>query len=317
MPTEFVAAARARRAEEAPEVGDSVDIPRQRAGVGRLGVGGRQVPHTKVRVPPVPDSHVPRPELTDRLSRLVQVPVTLVSAPGGYGKTQLLADWVRRTHGPGHVAWVTVDRDDDAPRLWAAIVEAVCGCAEVPADSPLLRLPALGTADDLLLLAELVDALERLPRSRSVHLVIDDLHEAADPGPLRLVERLLRHQPETLRIVFATRLDPPLPLARLRIDGRLAELRADDLRFSADATRELLRRSGLELDDDQVALLVEHTEGWAAGIRLAAMSLRRAPSVQDFLDDFVGEDHAVADYLVGEVLSGVPDELRTFLRMLS
>lgn len=296
-------------------MGDTVDVPGQRTGAGRLGVGGRSVPHTKVRVPPVPDSHVPRPGLTDRISRMAQSPVTLVSAPAGYGKTQTLADWVRRTHGPDRVAWVTVDRDDDASRLWEAIVEALSGCADVPADSPLRRLPPLGTSDDLLLLADLVDALERLPHR--IHLVIDDLHEAQGAAPLRLVERLLRHQPATLRIVFAARLDPPLPLARLRIEGRLSELRADDLRFSTDSTRQLLRRAGLDLDDDQVALLVERTEGWAAGIRLAAMSLQRASSVEAFFDDFAGEDHAVADYLVGEVLSGVPEELRTFLRLLS
>ncbi len=300
--------------DKGPGAHDEADIPLQRTDADRVGVGDR-VPHAKIRVPPVPDSHVPRPALTDRISRMVASPVTLVSAPAGYGKTQTLADWVRRTHGAGRVAWVTVDRDDDAGRLWAAIVEALACCADVPADSALKRLPALGSADDLLLLTDLVDALERLPHR--IHLVIDDLHELHGPGPLRLIERLVRHQPPTLRLVLASRLDPPLPLARLRIEGRLAELRADDLRFSAGSTRELLRRTGLDLDDAQVALLVERTEGWAAGIRLAAMSLQRAPSVQDFFDDFAGEDHAVADYLVGEVLSGVPDELRTFLRLLS
>lgn len=298
-----------------PGAHDRVDIPRQRTDADRRGVGDRHVPRSKVRVPPVPDSHVPRPSLSDRISRMVEAPVTLVSAPAGYGKTQTLADWVRRTHGAGRVAWVTVDRDDDAGRLWAAIVEALAVCTDVPADSALRRLPPLGSADDLLLLTDLVDALERLPHP--VHLVIDDLHEVNGTEPFRLVERLVRHQPRKLRLVFASRLDPPLPLARLRIEGRLAELRADDLRFSTGSARELLHRTGIELDDAQVELLVDRTEGWAAGIRLAAMSLQRAASVQEFFDDFAGEDQAVADYLVGEVLSGVPDELRAFLRTLS
>ncbi len=273
-----------------------------------------RVPRAKIAVPTVPSAFVARPALRDALARAKDVPVTLVCAPAGYGKTLLLADWVA-TSGAADTAWVSLEgTDNDAGRFWAAVLSAVSECPVVPADSQLRWLvpPAEPDAD---FLAEVVDAFDMLPGP--LFLVLDDFHEILEPEPLHGVATLVRHQPSGLHLVLASRFDPPLPLARLRPQGRLAEIRADALRFSPVDSNRLLRAAGVELAPEQLDRLVELTDGWAAGLRLAVRALRDVADRDAFLTDFASGDRSLADYLVGEVLTRLPPDARTFLQMVS
>lgn len=268
------------------------------------------VPRVKIAVPRVPVIFVRREPLRHLLDQAGDVPVTVVCAPAGYGKTLTLADWVTATP----VAWVSLDRDDnEAGRFWSGVLSAIA--ERVPVDSPLRDLAPPAVADDPGFLAEIVDALDAL--DIPLRLVLDDVHEIVAPQILRGVESLIRYAPKGLRLVLSTRFDPPLPLARLRSQGNLAEIRANRLRFCLDDAAAMLRLAGVELQDEQVRLLVDQTEGWAAGLRLAALSLRDATDRDEFIADFAAANRSVADYLVGEVLSRLPERTREFLRAIS
>jgi LuxR family transcriptional regulator, maltose regulon positive regulatory protein len=277
----------------------------------------RRVPRTKLAVPRLPPQLVSRPRLLSRLDGALDALVTLVSASAGTGKTLLLAEWV---HGRDSrdTAWVSLDSDDnDEDRFWSALLEALSGCESVPRDNPLrggLALPEAPSSDPRFL-AELVNTLDELPAP--VLLVLDDVHELTDPRPLHGLESLLRHHPAGLRLVLAARHDPGLPLGRLRLTDQLTEVRAEDLRFSPDEARALLEAAGLDLDADQLGSLVEQTEGWAAGLRLAALSLAETDEPARVLDDLAANDRVVGGYLVDEVLSRLPAGLGEFLTTIS
>ncbi|HET9139337.1 LuxR C-terminal-related transcriptional regulator [Actinophytocola sp.] len=270
----------------------------------------------KVAVPRLPTRLVSRPRLLAALDRPGRVAATLVCAPAGSGKTLLLAEWVRRPD-TGDTAWVSLDSDDnDDNRFWSSVLEALAGCAAVPADSRLrsMKIPENPSRNPDFL-AEIVDGLEAL--RTPVRLVLDDLHELVDPDPLHGIETLLRNQPAGLRLVLSTRRDPPLPLARLRLSGELRELRAADLRFSVEEASALLRAAGVSIESRQVSTLVAHTDGWAAGVRLAALSLAEVDDLDGFVKDFAGNDRAVADFLIDEILSRLPEDTQDFLRAIS
>jgi LuxR family maltose regulon positive regulatory protein len=273
------------------------------------------VPHVKIAVPQLPGELVGRAGLRAELDAAGGADAVLVCAPAGYGKTVVLADWVQ-AGGGSDTAWVSVDRDDNDPRrLWAAVVAALVGCPSVPPDSrlhgPWLWQP--GTQPDFL--AELCAAVQQLPRP--VRLILDDVHELVDPVALHGLQTLIRNRPAGFQLVLSTRFDPPLSLPRLRLAGRLCELRADRLRFSPAEAATLLERSGLRLSPAQVDTLHQRTGGWAAGLRLAALALGRSTDHDAFLDQFSGNDSCVADYLVGEILSRLPEDIQEFLRVIS
>ena len=256
-----------------------------------------------------------RPALRAALDAADSAQVALVCAPAGYGKTLLLADWARTSTG-ADVAWVGLDRDDNDPkRLWASVIAAVAACPSVPADSrlhgPWLWRPA-GSAE---FLAELGVALQRLPRP--VRLILDDVHELVDPDALHGLQIFMRNRPAGVQLVLASRLDPPLSLPRLRLAGRLWELRAAQMRFSPAEAATLLARSGIELTAGQVEVLHARTGGWAAGLRLAALAVAETADRDGFLAEFSGDERSVADYLVEEIISGLPQDLRQFLRSVS
>lgn len=278
--------------------------------------GSRPIARTKTAAPRVPANFVSRDGLRDSLSELsANYPVTLMSAPTGYGKTLLLADWVEKT-GAADKAWMSLDADDnDADLFWTAVLSAVCACPDLPASSRLHHLVPRGPADATGFFAEVIDAFAALPTT--LYLVLDDLHEIISDEALHGVATLIRHQPKTVRLVLSTRADPPLPLARLRMQGRLGELRASELRFSAGDAAELLRLADVGLDAGQVRRLVDQTEGWPAGLRLAARSLRDVSDRDAFLDQFAGNDRAVADFLVSEVLARLPSETTDVLQLVS
>ena len=268
---------------------------------------------TKLHVPSPRPGLVARPRLVEALDEGLARGLVLVCAPAGFGKTALLADWVRS--GDRRVAWLSLDAaDDDPARFWRHVVAALDrarpGIAERA--GPLLGPPAPASFEGLV--TALVNDLAAQPGEDAVLLVLDDYH-LIDAQPVHAsLAFLLEHLPPGLRLVLASRSDPPLPLARLRASGQLAELRAADLRFTAEEAAALLREAtGADLPGAAVAALAARTEGWAAGLQLAALSLRGQADPAGFVAAFSGSHRYVLDYLAGEVLDRQPEQMRTFL----
>ena len=267
---------------------------------------------TKLRPPRTPGTLVTRPRLEAQLDAGVEGPLTLLAASAGAGKTALIASWAAtRAHIP--VAWLSVDcTDADPRRFWRGVLEAF---RHARAGEPLASL-ALHPGEDVdALLPALEGALAALPGPAV--LVLDDLHEISGSPAIADLDRLLRRPPPALRVVIATRADPPMRIGRMRLEGSLTELRAADLAFTREETAALLDGAGIEIPDDAVALLWDRTEGWAAGLRLAALALRTHPDPVRFVAEFAGDDSTVADYLLAEVLARQPAELRDFLLRIS
>jgi LuxR family transcriptional regulator, maltose regulon positive regulatory protein len=276
-----------------------------------------RVPASKIAVPELPDEFTPRPALRDHVDRATAADVVLVSAPAGFGKTLLLADWVRNGPGP-ETAWISLDRDDNDPRrLWSAVLASLLAVPSIARDREARgalegarSFPA--DADLVEFLAEMLDAFDP-----PVRIVLDDVHELTGREVLSGLDRLIRRRPEGVHAVLASRSDPPVSVPRLRLEGRLIEVRADLLRFTAEETSALLVASGLDLSPDQVAVLHARTEGWAAGLRLAALALHRADDPDRFLTQFSGDERSVAEYLTGEILESLTPEAQDFLRAVS
>lgn len=251
-----------------------------------------------------------RGDLLAALDRAVARKVTVISAPAGSGKTSLLRVWAGRPGRRHRLAVVQVQRDQhDAQQFWLALLSAVreasapSGRAEPPAATPDFN----GQAMVDRVLSELADARD------GTTLVIDDLHELTSPDALAQLTRLLTNLPGGVHAVLAPRRDLSLRLHQLRLAGELAEIRAADLRFSERETRELLDASGVALSDAGAALLHQRTEGWAAGLRLAAISLAGHPDPERFVAEFSGSDRTVAEYLIAEMLERQPDEVKDLL----
>jgi LuxR family transcriptional regulator, maltose regulon positive regulatory protein len=273
------------------------------------------VPNTKIAVPQLPPEFVARPALRADLDAADTGDVALVCAPAGYGKTMLLADWARSSLA-ADVAWVGLDRDDNDPRrLWASVVASVAACPSVPSDSRMHAPWVWPPAAQPEFLAELGVALQRLPRP--IRLVLDDVHELVDREALHGIQILMRNRPAGIQLVLASRLDPPLSLPRLRLAGRLWELRADQMRFSPAEAASLLELSGVQLEPGQVEVLHQRTGGWAAGLRLAGLAMARTADRDGFLADFSGDERSVANYLVEEIISRLPADIQQFLRLIS
>jgi LuxR family maltose regulon positive regulatory protein len=252
---------------------------------------------------------VDRGELLAALDRAAAAKVTIISAPAGSGKTSLLRAWADRPGQPHRLAVVQVQRDQqDAQLFWLGLLDAVRQAsgatnAEPPAATPEFN----GRAMVDRVLAELADARD------GTTLVIDDLHELTSPDALAQLTRLLTSLPPNVHAILATRRDLRLGLHRLRLAGELAELRGADLRFTEGETRALLDASGIALSDAGAALLHQRTEGWAAGLRLAVLSLAGHPDPERFVAEFSGSDRTVAEYLIAEMLERQPDEVQRLL----
>ena len=268
---------------------------------------------TKLHVPGPRPGFVARPRLARALGEGLARGLVVVCAPAGFGKTALLADWVRS--GDHRVAWLSLDAADNDPvRFWrhviAALDRARPGIGERV--GPLLGPPAPLSFEGLV--TALINELAAQPGDGEVLLVLDDYHLIDARQVHGALEFLVEHLPPGLRLALASRSDPPLRLPRLRAGGQLAELRADDLRFSADEAAALLREAmDTELPGAAVAALAARTEGWAAGLQLAALSLRGQADPAGFVAAFSGSHRYVLDYLAGEVLDRQPEELRAFL----
>ena len=268
---------------------------------------------TKLHVPRPQPGFVPRPRLVEALGEGLARGLVVVCAPAGFGKTALLADWAESGRRP--VCWLSLDTaDNDPARFWrhvvAALDRACPGIAERA--GPLLGPPPPSSFDGLV--TALINELAAQPGDDQMLLVLDDYH-LIDAQPVHAaLTFLLDHLPVGLRLVLTSRSDPPLPLPRLRAAGQLAELRADDLRFTPDEAAALLREAtGSGLPVAAVAALAARTEGWAAGLQLAALSLRGQADPAGFVAAFSGSHRYVLDYLAGEVLEGQTGQMREFL----
>jgi LuxR family maltose regulon positive regulatory protein len=267
---------------------------------------------TRLHVPRTRRGLVVRPRLVDRLTEGVESELTVVCAPAGFGKTALLADWAR--HSGRAVAWLSLDAGDNDPvRFWRDVTAALEGMRAGAGRglAVLLRPPPRSFEA---VVTALVNNLAAAPGELA--LVLDDYHLIESQAVHQSLGLLLEHLPAGLRLAVASRSDPPLPLARLRARGQLVEVRAAELRFTQEEAAALLREAvGHDLPDDAVAALAARTEGWAAGLQLAALSLRGRPDaeVAGFVAAFSGSHHYVLDYLAEEVLDRQPEPLRAFL----
>jgi LuxR family maltose regulon positive regulatory protein len=246
-----------------------------------------------------------RGDLLAALDHAVAGKVTIISAPAGSGKTSLLRAWADRPGRPHRLAVVQVQRDQrDAQQFWLALLGAVRQASGTTRDQPPTGTPDFdGRAMVDRVLSELAEA------RGDITLVIDDLHELTSPDALAQLTRLLVNLPPNVHAILATRRDLRLRLQQLRLAGELAEIRAADLRFSERETRELLDASGIALSEAGAALLHQRTEGWAAGLRLAAISLADHPDPERFVAEFSGSDRTVAEYLIAEMLERQPDDV--------
>jgi LuxR family transcriptional regulator, maltose regulon positive regulatory protein len=256
---------------------------------------------------PVAGAVVWRPALLERVGGLARV--TVVSAPAGSGKTVLLRSWLSQPGLEGRAAWVPAGRAErDPQRFWASVAGALrrtSGRAgPVRAVSAAPGLDAWGLVERLL--ADLA------PLEELLWLVIDDVHELG-PEALRQLELLMMRAPPQLRFVLAARHDVRLGLHRLRLEGGLAEIRAGDLKFTLAEAGQLLVAAGVQLPDPVLAALHERTEGWAAGLRLAALALAGHPDPARFAAEFSGTERTVAEYLLAEVLDRQPEQVRRLL----
>jgi LuxR family maltose regulon positive regulatory protein len=255
---------------------------------------------------------VVRQGLLDALAGEVAAPLVLVVAPAGWGKTSLLRDWCSGDGGRG-AAWLSVDEGDNDPvHFWAGVIAAARRVCPGVGGSALEVLQAPGVKTAGAVLAAVINDLAGV--AGRVTLVLDDFHLITNPAIRECFAFLVEHLPPTLGLVVAARSDPELPLARLRGRGEMAEIRADELRFSEAETAELLNGTlGLALPPEDIHVLQQRTEGWVAGLCLAGLSLRGRKDAAGLIRAFAGDDRQIVDYFAAEVLAGLPGRVRSHL----
>lgn len=273
---------------------------------------------TKLYIPPFQPRAVPRPRLVERLNEGLAAgrKLTLVSAAAGFGKTTLVSEWLAGSGHPGPktcVAWLSLDEGDGDPVHFVTyLVAALQTVAPGIGDGLLVALQSPQTPPIEPVLTALLNDIVALPGH--LILVLDDYH-VVDSQPVdSVLTFLLEHLPPQMRLVIATREDPNLPLARLRARGQLTELRAADLRFTpAEAAEFLNQVMGLSLSAEDIDVLEARTEGWIAGLQMAAISIQGCPDTSHFIQSFTGSHHFVLDYLLEEVLRRQPSDIQDFL----
>ena len=309
--------------------------PTHTAGSGASGASARRAVTellmllgTKLSPPLLPNALVERPRLLAALDRSLSTPLTLLSASAGWGKTTLLAAWARQHEEC--VAWLSLDELDNTPtRFWVALIAALRSAASAPPDLGDMALelllspqppPLSASGAALLRDFENLEHLEgRVAHPTSLVVVLDDYQVISDPAIHESLTFWLEHLPAHVHVVLASRVDPDLPLARLRVRGQLSELRIADLHFRPDEASVFLQQvmgtGGAPLADEEVAALQRRTEGWAAGLQLAALSLRQLQ--QDdraaWLAAWTGSQRYLLDYVQEEILARQPDDLQRFL----
>jgi LuxR family maltose regulon positive regulatory protein len=271
---------------------------------------GEQVPRPVARDVSGTQGLLDRKDLLQLLDRAVTKRLTVISAPPGSGKTSLLRAWADHARKLRRVAFVSVERDQqNEQRFWCAILDAIRGPARTTASEAPPAPTAVPDVDQVIdsVLSEIAEHAE------PVVLIIDDLHELRSTDALTQLEYFLANLSSTARVVLSSRRDPPIKLHQLRLADALAEIRAGDLRFTEDETRELLAGSTISLSDEGVAALHQRTEGWAAGLRLAVISLSGHLEPERFVAEFSGTDRAIGEYLMAEMLERQPSEVQRML----
>jgi len=275
---------------------------------------------TKLCAPATRLRMVPRPRLLERLTAETGAPLVLVSAPAGYGKTTLLAAWRQSLLQNGAaVAWYALDASDDDPLLFGSYLVASLEQALGPT-SGLAQVAQLLRFSPEVDLQRILSAVINAVASNDRHcvLVLDDYHLIGLPAIHKAIAFLLEHLPGNMRVAIGSRTTPPLPLARLRVRRQLLEIRPADLRFTKDETAQFLNAiMKLDLSPGLVAALEERTEGWAAGLQLAALSLSDRPDKEGFIASFTGGNRYLVNYLLEEVFNRQPEETRSFLLQTS
>jgi LuxR family maltose regulon positive regulatory protein len=280
---------------------------------------------TKLHIPPVRPKLVARPRLIERLNAGLTTrggfarALTLISAPAGFGKTTLLSEWIRASDGatpPIAVAWLSLDEGDNDPNRFLAYLIAALQTTKSSLGQGLVQaLQSAGTADVESVLTTLINESANL--SGHTALILDDYHLIESQPVDDVLTFLLEHLPRKLHLVIASRIDPSLPLSRLRARGHMTEIREIDLRFTSDEAAAFLDQvMGLELSTENVAALESRTEGWIAGLQLAALSmqgLKESSDITDFVTRFTGSDRYIQDYLTDEVLQRRPKGTKQFL----
>ena len=270
---------------------------------------------TKLAIPPVRLDLVPRPHLFQKLEACLEHPLTLLATPAGFGKTVLLSAWARQQQRS--VAWVSLDSSDTDPvQFWTYVLAALDALHPGIGATPLSLLQSAQPPSIETVLAALINALGVL--QQHIALILDDYHIIEELSIHRAMTFLLEHLPPQFHLVLASRVDPPLPLARLRARHQLVELRADDLRFTfAEAAAFLNEIMGFQLAEHDIAALETRTEGWIAGLQLAALSMQGRKDIAGFISAFAGSHRYIVDYLTEEVLHQQSEQVRTFLLQTS
>jgi len=270
---------------------------------------------TKLYVPPLRSGWISRPRLDKRMDEGFERKLTLISAPAGFGKTTLLVDWIYRHSIPA--AWFSVDKGDNDPLHFLAYV--ILGLQSLEAGTGKAALTMLQSPQPPPIEPILINLLNDVSGiSTDFALVLDDYHLVDDRPIHDMIAFLLENLPEQMHLIIATRADPPLRLARVRSQKLLTELRAADLSFTDDETTDLFNQSlDLQLSARDIQLIETRTEGWAAGLQLAALSLKGRKDPSGFIRRFKGDNRYIADYLTEEVLNRQPEHLRNFLLVTS
>ncbi|MBN1994686.1 MAG: tetratricopeptide repeat protein [Anaerolineae bacterium] len=299
---------------------------------------------TKLHIPPPRCSQVFRPRLTARLNQVWEHALTLILAPAGFGKTTLLSEWVQpllqeqepqqttaqKNVPPAKIAWLSLDENDNDPGhfllyLLAAWQTIQPGLGETGLATRRPQTPqsisnlASGSAEDHeAFLTALINEIAATGSGHKFALILDDYHLINTPAIHHILACLLNYLPPQMRLIIASRAEPPLPLARLRARNQLLELRANDLRFMpAEAATFLNEVMGLELSAVDVAALETRTEGWIAGLQMAALSMRDCQDIPAFMASFTGSQRYIWDYLAEEILQQQPQPVQTFLLQTS
>ncbi len=267
---------------------------------------------TKLFVPQPRPGLVPRPRLIEQLNSALDSPFTLVSAPAGFGKTTILTQWINTIGTATPVGWVQLDEGDNDPvRFWDYFIGGVRKHLPDAGQTALSMLHAPQTFGINAVLASLLNDLADI--HADLLLVIDDYHLIKSEAIHATLSFLVEHCPPKLHVIVATRVDPMMPLAHFRGRGTMIEVGADDLRFTSEETEELLKAQEIVLEPSDLAALNVKTEGWAVGLKMAAMAMRGRRDVGDFISSFTGSQKYVMDYLAEEVLNRQPEEVDSFL----
>ena len=284
---------------------------------------------TKLYIPPPRPTIVPRPRLIEQLNQGLQLgyKLSLISAPAGFGKTTLIADFGLRISESNsqppfdnrQLCWLSLDEGDNDPTRFLTYFIAALQTIEADIGEKALALLQSAQQPPVeSILTTLLNDITAVPKQPAIILVLDDYHLIDNQAVDEALTFLIEHLPPQMHLVIATREDPALPLARLRARGQLTELRAADLRFTpGEAAAFLNQAMGLNLPAEEVAALEERTEGWIAGLQMAALSMRGREDIPGFIKVFAGDNRYIVDYLVEEVLSNQPRQTRTFLLQTS